>query len=315
MSILELAGKQISSDTLTDSGLDWKVELSHSLIAPTTSGEAFTTNKRATVRTDTKEVLGIVGPDYQIVQNQELVYMAERIAQKDSLEITTAGELRNGARVWLAVQADSFNVGNNGVDDEVKPYLLLTNGHDGLYSLSATPTSIRVVCENTLNMAMREGRSAGQCISIRHKGSMPEKIEELTDTMLAFYNRADEFKRQATYLAGVNMDGKAVAEYFDTAYNQVIRSVPAYNELETDSDTRAYNKKHSAVMKFWDVFDNESANLGSNAWVAFNAMTNWIDHTTSFRGEKKTENRFSANFYGASAGKKQKLLEHTLNYV
>lgn len=313
MSILELAGNSISSDVLQESGLNWTVELSHALTAPCTSGEAYTTNKRATVRTDTNEVLGIVGPDYQIIQNQELVYMAEQIARTDSLQVTTAGELRGGSRVWLAVQADSFNVGN--VDDEIKPYLLLTNGHDGLFSLSATPTSVRVVCENTLNMALREGRAANQCISIRHKGSMPEKIEELTTTLSQFYERAKTFEKQANYLSGIQLESKAIAEYFNSAYNTIVKNVPAYNDITNDSDRRAYNKKHSTVMKFWDVFDHESYNLGSNAWVAFNAITHWIDHDTSFRGDNKVENQFSATFYGNNASKKQRLLEYTLASV
>ena len=313
MSILELAGNSISSDVLQESGLNWTVELSHALTAPCTSGEAYTTNKRATVRTDTNEVLGIVGPDYQIIQNQELVYMAEQIARTDSLQVTTAGELRGGSRVWLAVRADSFNVCN--VDDEIKPYLLLTNGHDGLFSLSATPTSVRVVCENTLNMALREGRAANQCISIRHKGSMPEKIEELTTTLSQFYERAKTFEKQANYLSGIQLESKAIAEYFNSAYNTIVKDVPAYNDITNDSDRRAYNKKHSTVMKFWDVFDHESYNLGSNAWVAFNAITHWIDHDTSFRGDNKVENQFSATFYGNNASKKQRLLEYTLASV
>tara|TARA_R100001015_G_C4630128_1_gene191515 strand:+ start:851 stop:1792 length:942 start_codon:yes stop_codon:yes gene_type:complete len=311
MSILDLAGNQIVSDTLADSGLDWKVELSHNLIAPTASTEAYTTNRRATVRTDTNEVLGIVGPDYKIVQNQELVYMAERIANNDSLKVTSAGELRNGARVWLAVEASSFNVGN--ADDPIKPYLLLTNGHDGLYSLSATPTSVRPWCENTLNMAMSEGKAAGHCISIRHKGNMEDKIDDLTTTMINFYQRTEEFQKQANYLASCNMTSGDVANYFDNAYNKVVKNVPVYTDIKNDSDRRAYNKKQSTVMKFWQIFDNESTALGSNAWIAFNAMTNWMDHDASFRGENKLENKFSANFYGSNANKKQKLLEYTLS--
>ena len=314
MSIMETVGNKIHNNTLEDAGLDWRVELSSSLCAPTTTGEACTMDRRATVRTDTNEILGVVSPDYKVVQNSELVYMAERIANSDNLKIDSAGELRNGARVWLAVQASSFNVGNHGVDDEIKPYLLLTNGHDGLFSLSATPTSVRPVCENTLNMALQEGRKAKQCISIRHKGNMDEKIQDLTDTMQQFYARSKEFEQQANYLAGCNMNSTDVSEYFNASYNNIIKNVPVYDELKTDSDHRAYNKKQATIMKWWNNFDSE-ADLGSNAWIAFNAVTKWVDHQTSFRGDKKAENRFSANFYGTNASKKQELLSNTLAMV
>jgi len=313
--IMETVGNKIANNPLADSGLDWTVELSHELVAPTASTIAHTTNKRATVRTDTGEVLGIVGPDYQIVQNAELMHIGESIARQDSsLKVSSAGQLRNGARVWLGLEADTFRVGTQG-DDAVKPYFLMTNGHDGMHSLSATPTSYRPFCENVLNMALREGKAANQCISIRHKGNMAEKIENMVVVMSEFYFRTEEFKRQANYLAGISMTADQVRNYFNNSYNKIVKNVPTYTDIENKEQERAYNKKASTITKYWNVFDQESISLGSTAWVAFNAVTNWLDHGQSYRGAQKSENKFSANFFGASAAKKQKLLEYTLKTV
>ena len=130
MSILNTVGSEVTDNILTDTGLDWDVELTAGIMAPTRSGYTAKSSTRcATVRTDTNEILGLVSPDYKVVQNTELAYMAQRVAGSE-LRITNGGELRNGGRVWLSVEAPSFNIGT--ADDEVKPYLLLTNGHDGM---------------------------------------------------------------------------------------------------------------------------------------------------------------------------------------
>jgi len=311
MNILEIAGNKTSNDILSDAKLDWTVELSSHLEAPCPSAVGFTSDKRATVRTDNGRVLGVVGSNYQIVQNSELVYMAEEITKKhnSTLTVTTGGELKGGERVWLSIKAPSFDVAGN--DDEVQPYLLFSNGHDGLHTLSSTPTSIRVICENTLNMALREGRKAKSCISLRHKGNMASKIEGLMDVVSEFYQRSFEFSEHANYLARVNLNSNQVWDYFDKAYSTVVKFVPSV--ASTEADERAINKKRSTILKWKNVFDSEETSLGSNMWTAFNAVTNWIDHGVTFRGPHKAENKFSSLFFGSSSEQKQELFSATLN--
>jgi len=310
MSILNIVGNEVVDNTLRDSGLDWQVELTNGLTTPMSNGSiAATSSKCATVRTDTNEILGIVSPDYKVVQNAELVHMAERVCGSQ-LNVNTGGTLRNGSRVWLGIKAPSFDVGTG---DEVAPYLLLSNGHDGLFSLSGTPTSIRVWCENTLNMALADGRRQNMCISIRHKGNMTDKIEHLMETLEQFYARAGEFKRQAKVLAAKSMTEDDVTSYFKHTYLQHIDRIPY--EVRDKSDERKLNKYRSTSMKWWKTFDEESSRFDPSLWVAYNAVTRWIDHDATFRGPNKIENRFLSNFYGGSATKKQMILESTLSGV
>lgn len=304
MSILEMVGKANNGNILADAGLNWNVELSNCLHAPCPSVEGFTTAKRATVRTDNGRVLGVVGEDYQIVQNEELVYMAETITKNSNMQVASAGELRGGQRVWLAVKAESFDVTSG---DQIDPYLLLTNGHDGLHALGGTPTSVRVICENTLNMAIARGRSAGFFISIRHKGNMQSKIEGLMDTLGEFYVRSVEFANAAKELSYTALRSDEVSRYFSNVYNALVKKV------DDTSDDRSKNKKQSTMLKWYSIFDAEASQFGSNAWTAMNAVTNWIDHGTSYRGDNKTENRFSSNIFGSGAEKKQELLNRTLS--
>jgi phage/plasmid-like protein (TIGR03299 family) len=312
MSILKTVGNTVTNNILTDAGLDWNVALSNGISAevPESFSHAKTSNKCATVRTDTNEILGIVSPDYKVVQNAELAWMAERVAGSN-LTVDTGGELKGGGRVWLSVNAPSFSVGNS--NDEVHPFLLLTNGHDGLFSLSATPTSVRTWCENTLNMALAQGRKENMCISLRHKGNMQEKMEDLMTALEMFYKRSADFRTQADYLAKSKVDTATVANYFRLIYSDHVDVIP--EEVTTKEEDRKMNKFHNTLQKWWNTFDDESYSLGSNMWIAFNSVTNWVDHGSSFRGVNKNENKFLSNFYGKSASLKQNILDSTLTYA
>ena len=302
MNVFDKVGKPNNGHILSDAGLDWQVELSDSIVARCPSITGQTTDLRATVRTDTGSVLGIVSENYQIVQNESLVSICEHTTKNNNLNVSTAGELYDGKRVWVAVKANSFNVGTG--DDEVMPYLLVTNGHDGKHSLGATPTSIRVVCQNTLNMAIQEGRQLGSFISIRHKGDMGDKIESMMDTLGRFYKRTAEFAEQANYLARNNLDSLTLAKYFSDSYDMLFKSA------ETD---RSKNKRINTIIKWHHQF-NEEAHFGANFWTAMNAITHYLDHNSSFRGDNKEENKFSSNILGKNADMKLKLLTSTLNW-
>jgi phage/plasmid-like protein (TIGR03299 family) len=114
----------------------------------------------ATVRQDTREVLGIVGERYRIVQNHEAFAFIDQLLGS-SIHFETAGSLHGGRRVWvLATLPDHVEVGG----DDVRPYVLLMNSHDGSTAVVAATTPVRVVCQNTLNwvcaVPSRSSRSA-----------------------------------------------------------------------------------------------------------------------------------------------------------
>ena len=111
----------------------------------------------ATVRQDTREVLGIVGERYRLVQNHEAFTFIDQLLGS-SINFETAGSLHGGRRVWvLATLPDHVEVGG----DDVRPYVLLMNSHDGSTAVVAATTPIRVVCQNTLNWGLAtRGRSS-----------------------------------------------------------------------------------------------------------------------------------------------------------
>jgi phage/plasmid-like protein (TIGR03299 family) len=108
----------------------------------------------ATVRQDTDEVLGVVGERYRIVQNHEAFAFVDQLLGS-SIHFETAGSLHGGRRVWvLATLPDHVEVGG----DDVRPYVLLMNSHDGSTAVVAATTPIRVVCQNTLNWGLSNAR-------------------------------------------------------------------------------------------------------------------------------------------------------------
>lgn len=140
----------------------------------------------ATVRQDTREVLGIVGERYRIVQNHEAFAFIDELLGS-SINFETAGSLHGGRRVWvLATLPDHVEVGG----DDVRPYVLLMNSHDGSTAVIAATTPIRVVCQNTLNWGLANAR---QKFSIRHTEAVTQRVHEarrVLDLSIDYYSSA-----------------------------------------------------------------------------------------------------------------------------
>jgi phage/plasmid-like protein (TIGR03299 family) len=164
-----------SSEAIQHAGLDYIVEKrplftydtgNHSghtdddIIIP----EIEVPNYFATVRADTEQVLGVVGNDYEVVQNPEAFSFFDAIVGGgDGILYETAGALGNGERVFITAKLPDYI--KVGVKDWIAQYLFLTTSHDGLGSITAAFTPIRIVCNNTLNAALQNHSGA---IKIRH---------------------------------------------------------------------------------------------------------------------------------------------------
>ena len=148
----------------------------------------------ATVRQDTREVLGIVGERYRIVQNDEAFAFVDQLLGS-AIHFETAGSLHGGRRVWvLATLPEHVEVGG----DPVRPYVLLMNSHDGSTAVIAATTPIRVVCQNTLNWGLRNAR---QKFSIRHTEAVTQRVHEARRVLELSIDYYEQFKRYGDELA------------------------------------------------------------------------------------------------------------------
>ena len=127
----------------------------------------------ATIRTDNETVLGVVGKDYEVVQNVDAFSFFDSIVGGDGIQYETAGALGQGERIFITAKLPGYiKVGSN---DCIEKYLFLTTSHDGYGSIMAAFTPIRIVCNNTLNAALRNHSGS---IKIRHTANAKERLEQ-----------------------------------------------------------------------------------------------------------------------------------------
>lgn len=127
----------------------------------------------ANIRKDTGEVLGVVGKDYEIVQNIDAFNFFDAIVGGDGIQYETAGALGKGERIFITAKLPSYI--KVGKDDLIEQYLFLTTSHDGYGSITAAFTPVRIVCNNTLNAALRNHSNS---IKIRHTANAKDRLEQ-----------------------------------------------------------------------------------------------------------------------------------------
>ena len=162
-----------SEDALVMSGLNWNV-LQKPIM--TTSGTPVPGYK-ANIRDTDNRVLGVVTDRYRVVQNSEAFAFTDALLG-EGVRYETAGSLQDGKKIWiLAKLPDKYIIEG----DQIDPYLVFSSSHDGSGSIKVAMTPIRVVCQNTLNLAMS---TAKRCWSTIHIGDLAAKMDEAHNTLL-----------------------------------------------------------------------------------------------------------------------------------
>lgn len=161
-----------SEDAIRLAGLDWTVDQQPIYLENGTKiDDAY-----ANVRSSDGKPLGIVGNKYKIVQNTEAFAFTDALLG-EGVRYETAGSLKEGKVIWLlAKMPESVEI----LGDKVDPYLVFTNTHDGSGAVRVAATNVRVVCNNTLNAALR---TAKRTWSARHTGSITNKLDDAMETL------------------------------------------------------------------------------------------------------------------------------------
>jgi len=256
----------------------------------------------ATVRCDTNEVLGVVSENYKVVQNEELFKIADSLPEA---KVETAGTLFNGAQSYILMKDDEWAVNGN---DEMHEYLCLMNSHDGTLSLSALPTSIRVVCNNTLSWAISEGKQ--RMIRLKHTGDIDSKIHSLTEALAEWHHAKDRFRSSVRTLANRRWDRNQIQTFWMEMYQMFEGDVP--RESDTDKNHRLRKKALTTFHTLSETFDKEVQQFGQdNAWIAANAVTNWLQH----KKRRTTEATVANKLIGDASRDSAKVMRHALQLV
>ena len=257
------------------------------------------TNPTDNTQTD---VLGVVGERYVPVQNEELFAFGDNILDGGG-RWETAGSIRGGRVVFgsLALERETV-LDPSGVADKVKTYLLINTSHDGSIAIQASITPVRVVCANTLNLALgsKRGRNGvKQSFKIRHTQSADGKIQIAREALGLANAYMDEFDKMAH--AMIQKEITAVD------FNKII--LAAYPKPEKDSKG-AIKKWENKVDTINDIYTGQfNGMIANTAWGAFNALTERLDWYRNPRGGNSESMLAAASGFDASiTAEKNRLL-------
>jgi phage/plasmid-like protein (TIGR03299 family) len=302
-------------EALSAGRLDWEVHLVPMMTVPIIGGPQDGANlpipeHRATVRSDTNAVLGVVGSKYSVLNNRTMLEVASEAvsAMGGNIKLESCGSFSGGRKVFACIRTNTFDVAKG---DTVNTYALLSNSHDGTASFELMNTSVRVVCNNTLNIALRSGSNKARR---RHTVNMLNGVPQLVRELVAGKDAAFEFEATAKALASKSL---TVAQASSPSYVQSLYE-KVYIHMFGKPDTTSATNKALARMADWQQrFFNERQVLGNSAdfshWSLLNSITEWSDHNRTVRNESEAgSRRMLSNLYGSSAELKDKALEAVL---
>ena len=274
-----------AAEAIEAAGLNYHVDL-----RPIETDEGIPVPQRkAVIRTDSNQVLGVVGNSYQPVQNHQCFGFLDSVVQDGQLRYHTAGALGKGEKVWMLAKLDG-EIRIKGSEDVTDKYLLLSNSHDGSSALRVFYSSIRVVCSNSLSLAER--RSRGQGVSIIHKGDLDAKVGEAQE-ILGFAKRFyDDLGDRINRLAWHYPTRRQLETYFTMLYP----------DSEGTQSRRTENIRSELFRLFEHGRGQDIPETKLTTWAAFNAVTEFVDHHRSTRGrteQERASRRLESAWFGS----------------
>ncbi len=277
-----------SAVALKESGLDWEV---NKVPLKTVFETPITTHVAIERSTDSK-VLGIVGSKYEPLQNRDAFSMLDSLVDGGDMRYHTAGSLRGGQRVWLLGKFGSQEVVKG---DRVDEFVFLYNSHDGSSAVRAIPTTVRVVCANTVAMALSEARGRKiNGLTVRHTTNMADRLSQAAN-ILGFSREIASAEAEVNkFLASLSISNAKWNDFLNEL-------VPNRGELEEGQyDTRRNNVRVELTDLFENGIGTDIEGVRGTAWGAFNAVTEYVNHHSTVKSHKDGL-RFENVMFGTGA--------------
>lgn len=252
-----------SEAALELAGLDWQV-VQKKLV---TDGGIEVPGFKANLRETDNQVLGVVSDRYKVVQNADAFSFTDALLG-EGVTYETAGSLQNGRRTWILAKLPTRYIISG---DEITPYLVFMNSHDGSGSIKAAMTPIRVVCQNTLNLALS---TAKRCWSTNHVGDIKGKMEDARYTLLYADQYMAELGRTIDQMNQQKLSDRQVMEYIDSLFP----ILPNPSEQQVKNMLRM---KEDMKARYFDAPDLQ--HVGKNAYRFINAVSDFATHAKPLR--------------------------------
>jgi phage/plasmid-like protein (TIGR03299 family) len=252
-----------SEEALQEAGLDWTV------IQKTiqTEDSMAITGYKANIRETDQRVLGVVTDRYKIVQNHEAFAFTDELLG-EGVKYETAGSLQNGKKVWLLAKLpDNYIISG----DRISPYMVFSNSHDGSGSIKIAMTPIRIVCQNTLNLALS---NAKRIWTTTHTGDMKSKLDEARKTILLAENYMDNLGAEVDRLNRIKVSDHKVLEYINLL-------IPLQDNATKQQEKNVQQLRSDMQLRYFDAPD--LAFVGKNGYRFINAVSDFATHSKPLR--------------------------------
>lgn len=267
------------------------------------------TEKFHVIRSDNGEIIGTVGKGYKPVQNRDCFSILNAVVKEQLATIEVAGALKQGQIIWVLAKLPGY-IRVKG-DDTVDKFLLLANGHDGLMKFTMQLTPTRVVCNNTLNVALREATAR---FTARHTGEIGMKISAIRDT-LGIVNEwfEKDFAAMAQKLVAKQVTTLTLDKFLDDlGYPKPLAKgfiTGGYQPVDTGART-------DIIQLFEHGAGNNMPGVARTAWALLNGVTEYVDHHRATRiqggSTSSQEARLSSAWFQHGRDIKVKALELAL---
>lgn len=252
-----------SKDALIYAGLDWKV-----IQEPVyTESQELIEGYKANVRDSDRRVLGVVTDRYKVIQNEEAFAFTDALLG-EGVRYETAGSLQGGKKVWMLARMPHEYIITG---ERISPYLLFSNTHDGSGAIKVALTPIRVVCNNTLNLALSTAKRSWSMI---HTGDIQGKLQEAKDTLLLADRYMDNLGKEFENLRMKSMTDKQVMEYIEVL-------LPVEEDGTMKQKRNIEHLREDLKMRYFDAPDLQD--VGKNAYRFINAVSDFATHAQPLR--------------------------------
>lgn len=277
-------GLLTAKEAIGAAGLDWPV-----VKEPVYTKEGYKIEGyRAILRQDKRQGLGIVGTRYEPIQNQEAFSFFDEIIGEGQAIYDTAGSLDEGRRVWIMAKVKGELFLKNRPEDKTEKMVLLYNSHDGSGCLTMQIVATRVVCANTLSVALQEKSNE---IKIRHTLNWKNRKDAAMKILGLVNGYYDDLQTVMDSLSEQKMDSQGMSAFVE-------RLLPR----KEDGELSYANQE--AASRITTLFRHGKGNRGETRWDALNAVTEFVDHDKALRQSKtvsENEKRFTDSTFGGGA--------------
>lgn len=266
-----------SREALRIAGLNWKV-----LQEPVyTENDELIQGYKANVRDSDRKILGVVTDRYKVIQNEEAFAFTDALLG-EGVRYETAGSLQEGRRVWLLARLPREYI---IAGERISPYMVFSNTHDGSGAVKTALTPIRVVCNNTLNLALRTAKRSWSMI---HTGDISGKIEEAKNTLFLADEYMSALGKEFENLRGIRLSEKQVMDYIEIL-------LPVEENFTPQQKRGIERLREDMRMRYFDAPDLKD--VGNNDYRFINAVSDFATHSTPRR---KTAN-YRENIFARTA--------------